>query len=227
MREYPVHHMWYGKGAGRTIEEIIDWKPDYFIWLVQTFLDVTPSQAAYFKKKLGMDLPREVIRDVVPYIHHKLSPPEEYERICKTGFLPPDVKAREVPAKKSSQSRVKAVSQPKTKKETNKSKTKPDKARLVAQNLSQPKARKTENKVAPLKLVPTVPESSLEYEEPLDLTEEEEVANPYAGFYDYVVGRNGLIIRETMCPAMREYFRNKRLEIIEPNLDFEFEGPQH
>lgn len=80
-REYPVVKMWYGKGAGRTIEEIIDWKPDYFIWLVESFLDVTPSQAEYFKNKFGMELPLEVIRDVVPYEHRKNSPEDEYAKI--------------------------------------------------------------------------------------------------------------------------------------------------
>lgn len=85
--EYPVVKMWYGKGAGRTIEEIIDWKPDYFIWMVEKFLDVTPAQASYFEQKYGMKLPPEVIRDVPPYEWKKGSPEEEYAEICKRGHL--------------------------------------------------------------------------------------------------------------------------------------------
>lgn len=71
-REYPVTKMWYGKGAGRSIKEIIDWKPDYFIWLVEKFLDVTPSQAKYFSDKFGINLPLEVISPswIVPFSPH-------------------------------------------------------------------------------------------------------------------------------------------------------------
>lgn len=84
--EYPVTKMWYGKGAGRTIEEIIDWKPDYFIWMVDRFLDVSPSQAEYWNKKFpGMELPDYVISpaDVIPYTYTKESPADEYELLCK------------------------------------------------------------------------------------------------------------------------------------------------
>ena len=83
--ESPVVKMWYGKMAGRTIEEIIDTKPDYFIWMVEQFQDITVDQARYFKEKYGMELPPDVIApsDTIPYEHTKDSPEGEYIDICK------------------------------------------------------------------------------------------------------------------------------------------------
>lgn len=82
--EWPVLKMWYGKMAGKTVEEIVDNYPRYFIWMVKAFQDVTVTQAKYFQDKYGMDLPPEVIQDVIPYEYiYKHSPEEEYERLCK------------------------------------------------------------------------------------------------------------------------------------------------
>lgn len=250
MREYPVHHMWYGKGAGRTIEEIIDWRPDYFIWLVQTFLDVTPSQAAYFKKKYGMDLPKEYIRDVQPYIHLKNSPTEEYKEVCEKGKLSSKIKHRSISINnnnstifKSDTSGSKFVTNP-VKKSPVRNKT----------NTSPPltKTRGKRNILDLDKLdtsiLPSVPEVRLTRRDLLrpyydsnydqndycqnnnkdvNLSDTQYIQNnnPYTGFNNYVIGDDGLIIKGTMCPAMREFFRNKKLSVIEPNTNFDFEGP--
>lgn len=72
--EYPITKFWYSRKAGQTIEEIIDTDPTWFIWAVETFLDVTPVQAAYFKEKYGMDLPDHVIKDLPPYTYSKDKP---------------------------------------------------------------------------------------------------------------------------------------------------------
>lgn len=83
--EFPVTHWWYGKHAYRPIEEVIDKWPDYFIWAVQKFQDVTVQQAKYFKDKYGMELPAEVIApaEVEPYEYTKGSPEGEYADVCK------------------------------------------------------------------------------------------------------------------------------------------------
>lgn len=82
--EWPVVKMWYGKMAGKTIEEIIDNYPRYFIWMVKAFQDVTVTQAKHFQDRYEMELPREVIQDVIPYEYiYKHSPEGEYERLCK------------------------------------------------------------------------------------------------------------------------------------------------
>lgn len=82
--EWPVSKMWYGKMAGKTIEEIIDNYPRYFIWMVKAFQNVTVPQARYFQDKYGMELPREVVQDVVPYEYvYKKSPEGEYEKLCR------------------------------------------------------------------------------------------------------------------------------------------------
>lgn len=82
--EWPVLKMWYGKMAGKTIEEIIDTQPRYFIWMVKAFQDVTVTQAKHFQDKYEMELPPEVIQDVTPYEYiYKHSPEGEYERLCK------------------------------------------------------------------------------------------------------------------------------------------------
>lgn len=80
--------MWYGKGAGRTLEEIMAWKPDYFLWLVETFLDVTPEQAAHWSGLYpGPDfrLPPEVISppELRPYLHTRGVPEDTYSRLCQ------------------------------------------------------------------------------------------------------------------------------------------------
>lgn len=83
-RELPCSYLWYGKHAYKPIEEVIDKWPDYFLWEVSSFLDVTPAQAEYFKEKYGMELPPEVIApaEVQPYEYKKDSPEGEYEELC-------------------------------------------------------------------------------------------------------------------------------------------------
>lgn len=69
-REPPVLRFWYGKGAKyKSIEELIDNNPSWFIWAVDTFQDITPKQAKYWQDKYpGLDLPEEVIVDVDPFV---------------------------------------------------------------------------------------------------------------------------------------------------------------
>lgn len=83
--ELPVTHWWYGKHAYRPIEEVIDKWPDYFIWAVSSFQDVSVQQAKYFKEKYGMELPSEVIApaEVEPFVFTKESTSEEYIELCK------------------------------------------------------------------------------------------------------------------------------------------------
>ena len=83
--EHPCSYLWYGKHAYKPIEEVIDKWPDYFLWEVSEFLDVTVQQARYFKDKYGMELPAEVIApaEVEPYEYTKGSPEGEYADVCK------------------------------------------------------------------------------------------------------------------------------------------------
>ena len=77
-REYPITRFWYGKAARfKSIEELIDQDPLYFIWAVQTFQDVTPAQANHFKNKYGMELPDNVIapKELKPY-----NPPKDIHK---------------------------------------------------------------------------------------------------------------------------------------------------
>lgn len=69
------------------MEEVIRTKPDYFIWAVETFQDITREQAELFRELYGESLPEEVIRDVPPYVFTKDSPEGEYEQICMLGHL--------------------------------------------------------------------------------------------------------------------------------------------
>lgn len=86
--EYPIQRFWYSKAARfSSIEELIDKDPEYFIWAVETFQDVTPAQAEHFKEVYGMELPKWVIspEECVPYIHPKEAPLLDpgYEELCK------------------------------------------------------------------------------------------------------------------------------------------------
>lgn len=86
MREWPIVKFWYGKGAKySSIEELIDSNPSWFLWAVDTFQDITPSQAQYWLDKypeLG-PIPNEYVKDVVPYRHTKDSPDSEYMNLCE------------------------------------------------------------------------------------------------------------------------------------------------
>ena len=97
--EYPVVEMWYGKLAGSSIEKIIDLDPEYFIWIVKQFQDVTVQQADYFKDKYGMELPANVVAPpgTVPYQHKKDSPEKEYINLCKTYWRMQEAKGESNP----------------------------------------------------------------------------------------------------------------------------------
>lgn len=60
--EYPITRFWYGKGAKYgSIEALIRENPQYFIWTVEKFQDVTKEQAELFHNIYGMELPQEVV----------------------------------------------------------------------------------------------------------------------------------------------------------------------
>lgn len=82
--EWPVTHMWYTKKSGMTIEEIIDSDPEFFMWMVETFQNVTPTQARYFYGKVGIRIPSEWIQDVEPYDHKPTDSDRLYSELCDT-----------------------------------------------------------------------------------------------------------------------------------------------
>lgn len=83
--EHPVTAMWYGKMAGKTIEEIIDTDPSYFVWMLSGFLDVTVQQAKYFEEKYGLALPENVIAppEISAWTHCEDTLENEYKELCK------------------------------------------------------------------------------------------------------------------------------------------------
>ena len=83
-KEWPVTHMWYTKKCGMTMEEIIDTDPDFFIWMVETFQNITPNQADHFYRKAGFRVPDECIQDVEPYDHRTTDPVKLYMELCDT-----------------------------------------------------------------------------------------------------------------------------------------------
>lgn len=86
--EWPIVKFWYTKHAGWTIEELIDKDTEYFEWVVNTFQDVTPQQAAYYHKRTGRKVPDAYIRNVEPYLWQKGDGElEPYMTICRTGDL--------------------------------------------------------------------------------------------------------------------------------------------
>ena len=85
--EYPIVRFWYTKQSGRTIEEIIDREPSFIEWAIKVFQNVTPSQAQYFKKVTGKDIPEEAIQDVQPYEWQEGDTEQLYIDLCKTQDL--------------------------------------------------------------------------------------------------------------------------------------------
>lgn len=93
MREFPIKKFWYGKGAAyRTIEELIEKNPKWFIWAVETFQDVTEEQARHFYEVYSMELPPYVItpQSVMneinggsPYEYKKGDSEEIYKDLCR------------------------------------------------------------------------------------------------------------------------------------------------
>ena len=63
----PIVRFWYTKKKVQTIEEIIDKDLDWFLWAVNTFQNVTQTQADYFFKKTGKKLNPKLIQNVEPY----------------------------------------------------------------------------------------------------------------------------------------------------------------
>lgn len=93
MREFPIKKFWYGKGAAcRSIEELMEKNPKWFLWALETFQDVTPGQAAHFEKVFGMDLPKEFIcsqelmdeiNEGNPYEFKKGDSEDVYKELCR------------------------------------------------------------------------------------------------------------------------------------------------
>ena len=83
VREYPVAYLWYGKHAYEPLEQIMDLYPDYFLWMLEKFQNVTTSQATFFQKKYQVDIPPEAVENVPPYVYVRKDPPELYEALCK------------------------------------------------------------------------------------------------------------------------------------------------
>ena len=85
--EWPIVKFWYTRHKGLTIEELIDKHPDFFLWAVATFQNVTPAQAEYYHKKTGRRLNQMVIQDVEPYEWQPGDPEGLYMDLCKTQDL--------------------------------------------------------------------------------------------------------------------------------------------
>lgn len=85
--EYPIVRWWYTQHSGKTIEEVIDICPSFMQWSIGAFQNVTPSQAQYFKKITGKDIPEEAIQDVTPYEYQEGDPEQLYIDLCKTQDL--------------------------------------------------------------------------------------------------------------------------------------------
>ena len=85
--EYPIAYYWYTKHNGHTIEYIIDHDLTFFEWCVRTFQDITPSQAEYYKKKTGLEVPKECIQYATPYHHEPGDPEGMYPDLCTTRDL--------------------------------------------------------------------------------------------------------------------------------------------
>lgn len=84
VREYPIVRFWYGKGARfKTIEELMDEDPDWFLWALEKFQNVTVEQAHHFKEKYGMNIPPRLVENVPPYEHVKGDPESLYMELCQ------------------------------------------------------------------------------------------------------------------------------------------------
>ena len=66
--------------------------PRWFIWAVETFQDLTPSQAKHFAEVYGMELPNNLIcsqelldelNGGVPYEYRKGDSEETYKELCR------------------------------------------------------------------------------------------------------------------------------------------------
>lgn len=83
IREYPIVKFWYGKGARfKTIEDLMDGNPDWFLWALERFQNVTVGQAKHFKEKYGLDIPSRFVEDVPPYEYRVGDPEALYQELC-------------------------------------------------------------------------------------------------------------------------------------------------
>lgn len=83
VREYPIVRFWYSKAARfKSIEELMDNDPDYFLWALGAFQNITVDQANHFEEKYGLKIPPKFVEDVPPYEHMKGDPVELYQELC-------------------------------------------------------------------------------------------------------------------------------------------------
>ena len=82
---YPTYGMASMSFLHKAIEEVMDKWPDYMIWCIECFQDVTVAQAKHFKERYGMELPAEVIApaEVEPFVFTKENTSEDYIDLCK------------------------------------------------------------------------------------------------------------------------------------------------
>lgn len=87
MREWPIVKFWYTRKKGKTIEEIIDTDPDWLIWAIKEFQNLTPKQAKYYELKTKKKLNPKYIQDVEPYEWKSGDSDELYMDLCETQNL--------------------------------------------------------------------------------------------------------------------------------------------
>lgn len=85
--EWPIVKFWYTKKKGQTIEHIIDTDISFFEWAVNTFQNITPSQAEYYTRKTGYAVNPRVVQDVEPYEWKKGDSDRLYIELCETQDL--------------------------------------------------------------------------------------------------------------------------------------------
>ena len=87
MREWPIVKFWYTRKKGKTIEEIIDTDPDWLIWAIKEFQNLTPKQAKYYELKTKKKLNPKYIQDVEPYEWKSGDSDELYMDLCENQNL--------------------------------------------------------------------------------------------------------------------------------------------
>lgn len=86
-REYPITTLWYTRKKGMSIEEVIDKDPDWMMWAIRSFQNLTPKQAEYFKKRTGVTINPKFIQDVEPYEWMKGDSDKLYAELCENNDL--------------------------------------------------------------------------------------------------------------------------------------------
>lgn len=87
MREWPIKSWWYTRKKGLTIEETIDKDPDWMLWAIKSFQNITPEQARYLYKKTGKRVNPKYIQDVPVYVWEPGDTDSLYMDICATQDL--------------------------------------------------------------------------------------------------------------------------------------------